>query len=75
VRVNVSVVEPIADPKLWLAAQALHAAQPEQDIAAHMAAPLAEEGPGHAIVGRVKRVGDKAHGLVPWQGALDRRGV
>jgi hypothetical protein len=82
VRVNVSAVDAIPNPRLWLTQQALTRPDAAAGVgggpgagpggssgAAGVPRGAPPEGPGHAILGRVQRVGDKAHGLVPWQGA------
>jgi hypothetical protein len=64
VRLNVSAVPPIQNPEAWLAAETLKLASGQN--------PTQNPTPADAdsaIVGRVQRVGQKAHGLVPWQGA------
>ncbi len=67
-RVNVSASPMIAEPSLWLAQESLRLEQQQADpgLARQQQLP---EGEGTIILGRVKRVGEKAHGLVPWQGA------
>jgi hypothetical protein len=62
VRLNISAVPPIQNPEAWLAAETLNLAsgQPPNPT---------QSDADSAIVGRVQRVGQKAHGLVPWQGA------
>lgn len=75
VRINVTASPLITQPALWTAQESLRleqqAADPglahqQQQQQQHAQQP---EGDGHPILGRVKRVGEKAHGLVPWQGA------
>lgn len=67
VRVNVSASPMIPEPSLWLAQESLRLEQPAQPQLAHQ--QQVPEGDDKPILGRVKRVGEKAHGLVPWQGA------
>ncbi|WIA23830.1 hypothetical protein OEZ85_013493 [Tetradesmus obliquus] len=67
VRLNISAVAPIQNPKAWLAAETLKlSTQPPAEPQNPTAKPSDADS---AIVGRVQRVGQKAHGLVPWQGA------
>jgi hypothetical protein len=63
VRLNISAVPPIQNPEAWLAAETLNLAsgQPLN--------PTTPTDADSAVIGRVQRVGQKAHGLVPWQGA------
>ena len=70
VRVNISATPTIQQPSLWMAQEALRLEQQQADPGLnHQQHQPQPEGEGTAILGRVKRVGDKAHGLVPWQGA------
>jgi len=70
VRVNVSATPIIEEPTLWLAQEALRLEQQQADPGlAHQQQQQQLEGEGGPILGRVKRVGEKAHGLIPWQGA------
>lgn len=65
VRVNISSTPTIQNPEEWLATETQKLQHPEIE-------PQTSETPGApnpAIIGRVQRVGEKAHGLVPWQGA------
>jgi hypothetical protein len=65
VRLNISAVPSIQNPEAWLAAETLKLAQQPSSEPQTPKPSVAES----AIVGRVQRVGQKAHGLVPWQGA------
>eukprot|EP00775_Hariotina_reticulata_P005663 gene5663-5900_t len=71
VRVNVSAMPTIPDPDAWLQEQ--YNKLEDEGLAGSSQPPTARpnqpEGAGYPILGRVQRVGQKAHGLVPWQGA------
>jgi hypothetical protein len=70
VRVNISASPVIDEPALWLAQESLRLEQQAADPGlAREHNAQQQEGKSTAIVGRVKRVGQKSHGLVPWQGA------
>lgn len=71
VRVNVTASPLIPEPALWLAQETLRVEQQQADpgLAHQQQQEQQPEGQGSPILGRVKRVGEKAHGLVPWQGA------
>lgn len=69
VRVNITSAPVIEDPSLWLAQEALRLEQEQADPGLVRQSEAPPEGDGNPILGRVKRVGEKAHGLVPWQGA------
>jgi hypothetical protein len=72
VRVNISAIPRIADPIAWAAAEAAATAavNPSAGVAPATADSQHVRGllPPGAVLGRVQRVGEKAHGLVPWQG-------
>lgn len=59
----------ISEPSLWLAQESLRLEQQQADPGLAHQHQQQPEGEGTPILGRVKRVGEKAHGLVPWQGA------
>lgn len=71
VRLNMSAVPVILDPVAWLEEQdrLLAAADPTDTSAPRAVSHTSPPTPPEAVVGRVQRVGEKAHGLVPWQGA------
>jgi hypothetical protein len=70
VRVNVTASPVIQEPGLWLAQESLRLDQIQADPGlAHLAHQQQQQQQGGPILGRVQRVGQKSHGLVPWQGA------
>lgn len=71
VRVNISAIPLIDDPAGWLAREAQKPLSAEIEPATSSGSTGfgASDANSQAIIGRVQHVGEKAHGLVPWQGA------